>query len=227
MYVYAFLKPPTGPLALPVGIQAQVQLLGTSSLSAVVEPNFDLERLQDDQPALLQAILAHDRVVQQIFAQTTILPLRFGTCFITAEKLIDYLSQHQQAYLTQLTFLEGQVEYSLQFVRQPLPEPSLSEHTTGKEYFLAKKRQYELQMAQQQQQTADLQTLTAVIAQRYPNAQFHLTAEPYRGFLLISRTQVDQLHQRIRRWETTYSTWKLQLGEPLPPYHFVEDSLQP
>ena len=78
LYTYAFLKTPTEKLKLPVGITNPVLLITSGTLSAVVEPEVCLDTLQNDEECLIQAVLCHDRVIYELFQQTTVLPLRFG-----------------------------------------------------------------------------------------------------------------------------------------------------
>jgi hypothetical protein len=98
LYTYAFLKTPIESLTLPVGIANPLLLITGGDLSAVVEPEVCLDTLQNDDERLIQSVLCHDRVICQLFQQTTILPLRFGTSFLETENLLTHLCSHGQEY---------------------------------------------------------------------------------------------------------------------------------
>jgi len=74
LYTYAFLKTPIESLKLPVGMANPLLLITGEDLSAVVEPEVCLDTLQNDDERLIQSVLCHDRVICELFQQTTILP---------------------------------------------------------------------------------------------------------------------------------------------------------
>ncbi|MDT5122289.1 MAG: hypothetical protein QOC96_1771 [Acidobacteriota bacterium] len=61
-------------------------------------------------------VLAHERVVQQVLAQTTPLPFRFGTLASEA-RLRNYLATQKSALCTQLARVRGCVEMSVKVIR--------------------------------------------------------------------------------------------------------------
>ena len=68
-YVYGFLYLPESCLALPKGMEKEVELVPYQNIAAVVEANVSIEAIQETEEKLLEAILAHDRVVREIFQQ--------------------------------------------------------------------------------------------------------------------------------------------------------------
>jgi hypothetical protein len=137
-YTYAFLETPATVLELPVGIGVSVLLISHAGVSALVEPEVSLESLQNDDERLIQAVLSHDRVICELFRQTTILPLRFGTSFVSKESLLTYLEFHAEEYLEKLRQLNGKAEYILKFIPRTLDEPVITPEAGGRQYFLAK-----------------------------------------------------------------------------------------
>ncbi|NJN85486.1 MAG: hypothetical protein HC881_03200 [Leptolyngbyaceae cyanobacterium SL_7_1] len=122
MYTYAFLHRQTSIADLPFGIVGSLQRVDTPSLSAVVETQVDLDLVQQSDDRLVQAVLAHDRVIQHLFSQTTVLPLRFGTCFVSHEALLEHLHFHDTDYLAKLNTLANKAEYVLKAIPlAPLP----------------------------------------------------------------------------------------------------------
>jgi hypothetical protein len=222
MYTYAFCKTPNLPISQPAGIGSAVQLIREAELSAFVEPNLDLEVIQSHDDRLLEAVLSHDRTVRALFQHQTILPLRFGTQFASLERLQSHLRQHQTEYLAKLTQLENKAEYTLKLLPVEVEVTPTPSHATGKNYFLAKKQQYQTQAAQQQQRQTEWQRVMQAIGQVYPTA---IAAEQANGeqriYLLVDRREEPTLQQHWQNWQNLCSHWHLQLGEALPPYHFV------
>ncbi|MBW4690718.1 MAG: GvpL/GvpF family gas vesicle protein [Lyngbya sp. HA4199-MV5] len=225
MYTYAFCKTPLAPLTLPHGIVALVQMVQTEQLSALVEPIISLDRLNQDDTLLVQAVLAHDRVIRSLFAQATLLPLRFGTNFSSLERLKAHLHTQQQTYLSKLTQLDGKAEYTLKFTPLELTELAIAPDIKGKDYFLARKQQFQTQLLHQQQQQEAFTHIQQVITQTYPDCR--LNEEPTgikTVYLLLERDREPQLRQTIRTLQAQHSEWQIAIGEALPPYHFVSDT---
>ncbi|NJL22740.1 MAG: hypothetical protein HC895_21050 [Leptolyngbyaceae cyanobacterium SM1_3_5] len=127
-----------GNLAIVPATELITTELITTELIAIVEPELNLELLQRSDEQLMQAVLNHDRVLRELFEQTTLLPLRFGTCFVSEAGLVEHLQTHQQAYQGKLAALSNQVEYSLKCSPIFLPEAAIDPDLKGKDYFLAK-----------------------------------------------------------------------------------------
>jgi hypothetical protein len=222
MYTYAFLLDPASPLDLPDGIAGSLQLMRMNHLAALVEPDLASESLQTNDENLMQAVLAHDRVIRAAFQQATVLPLRFGTCFVSRQALLEHLASHSAEYLDKLVRLQNKVEYPLKLVPIASAEPPLGEGLKGKDYFLAKKQLYQAQAEWQQQQQAELERLTGAIAQTYPDFVRSKSDDGVeRIYLLGDRQRERLLYQSFKTWQTECPHWQFSLGEALPPYHFV------
>lgn len=223
MYTYAFLLNANRPLELPEGIWGSLELVSVADLAALVEPELSFESLQQSDRQLMQAVLSHDRVIQEVFQQTTVLPLRFGTYFISRQGLLDHLQSHQQEYLAKLKRLQGKAEYVLKLLPMPFVEPTIPSDLKGKDYFLAKKQLYQKQTEWQQQQQFELESLNSLISEHYPESTRKEASsnEPERIYLLIAQQQERQLQNHLQTWQKQFPCWELTLGETLPPYHFV------
>ncbi|AFY67724.1 GvpL/GvpF family gas vesicle protein [Geitlerinema sp. PCC 7407] len=225
MYVYALLPTPTTALALPPGFaSAAVQVISQGPLAAIAEAIASVEALQQDDEHLMQAVLNHDRVIRSLFAQTSLLPLRFGTCLASEAALAQYLIEHSQEHLRTLQHLAGKAEYCLSLTPlEASSEPAIApEDTTGKAYFLAKKQRYQAQADRQRQQAADKDHLLEAISQRYGDLrQGEPKAGTERVYLLVDRAQEPELQRQLQAWQTQTPHWSLLLGEALPPYHFL------
>jgi len=218
MHVYALVSSTTTrSLLLPIGVANSLELLIQANLAAVVEPDLHLEELRQDDAILLQAVLAHDRVIRELFAQTTVLPLRF-TSFPTLTELITDLQINQQLYGQRLTRLQGKAEYTVKFVPKEFQDVAISPDLKGKDYFLAKKQQYQAQHQQREQQTQELQHLLTVIAAQYPTVT---PPEAQQAHILVDQADKVILQEWCDRLQHQVSWWKLCLGEAVPPFHFV------
>ena len=225
MYTYAFCQTPLAPLELPQGIAATVQVVTVDQVAAIVEPAVSLEPLQQDDTLLVQAALAHDRVVRSLCLQTTILPLRFGTCFSSLQGLSVHLETYQQAYLSQLAYLNGKAEYTLKLMPVEPPDAVIAPEIKGKNYFLAKKQQYQQQLSYQQQQQAAIGQIEQAVLQDYPEYCCSQDAAGVKAMhLLVNRDREQQLCDFIQALQQQYPQLQLVLGAALPPYHFVSSA---
>lgn len=229
MYTYAFFKKPTSPLQLSKGIKGALEIINCENLSALVEPDLVIENLPGTDEELMQAVLIHDRIICEVFQQTSILPLRFGTCFSSQVALIEHLELHQQQYLNKLEQFQGQAEYLLKAVplESPVENLSISQPNSppplkGRDYFLAKKQLHQRQLEHQQQQNQQWEDWISLLRQSYPNLILtDSQSAEQRIYLLISQTQEPKLREQLYQWQNQNSYWQLTLSEALPPYHFL------
>ncbi len=225
MYAYAILKTAGTTLDLPAtGIAFELQAIAAGSLSALVEPGLSLAAIEQlEEEALIQAVLCHDRVICEVFKQRSLLPLRFGTCFVSPEALVAHLLDRQEEYLQQLDRLAGKAEYCLKCLPRDAPAPAIPSEAKGKQYFLAKKQRYQTQQDFQAEQAQQWLSARQAIARDYPEA---IVAAPQgtiqRVYILgDSRPEDAFLSDRVQNWQQACSHWEFHLGDPLPPYHFV------
>jgi hypothetical protein len=223
MYTYAFFKTPETHLQIEQdGIAGQVEIIGTPTLSALVEPNLDLDEIQQNDHRLVQAVLTHDRVICDLFWTATILPLRFGTWFVSPENLLEHLDLNQDKYLAKLNQFEGKAEYRLVLMPIDTSQPQLDPELREKESISAKKQRYQQQLDKQTQQQRELKTVLNEVALTYPNHILKESrSEGEKLYLLVNREAEDTLYSRLEGWQNLCSSWELTLGEALPPYHFV------
>lgn len=225
MYTYAFFKSPKYPLQLTEGIAGNLAVIERGALSALVEPDLEFEAIQNDDTQLVQAVLTHDRVICDLFWQVTILPLRFGTQFLSYDRLMDHLTENHEKYLEKLNELEGKAEYRLKLtpIELELPaNPETNGSLKGRDYFQAKKQQYQAHLDQQNQQQQELQQILSEIEQVYPNTKLKEGADGIdKLYLLIDKREEMTLYQHLNEWQNQYPHWEMGLGEALPPYHFV------
>jgi hypothetical protein len=218
MYTYAFLA--DIPSELPEGILGSLQVIAVEGLAALVEPNLAPGLLQENDKQLVQAVISHDRVIRELFEQTAVLPLRFGTYFKTQQGLVEHLQAHRSEYLQRLEGLQGKAEYSLKLTPIAFVEPAIGEDIKGKDYFLAKKQIYQHQATWQSEQKAELETLLETIAQHFPQWVKGEADQGVERIYLLSESE-SELLESFQNWQNQLPHWELVLGEALPPYHFV------
>ncbi len=222
LYTYAFVRQSEQPFVLPMGIQQQTQLFKTDELSALVEPDLDIERLQADDEHLMQAVFAHDRAIQNIFEQTVVLPLRFGTCFTSQERLLEHLKQRSPVYQQFLSDFAGKAEYTLKASPLELSAEPSATQAKGKDYLLQKKKQYQAQTSYQQRQQDEFDQLLCHIDEKYTfQSGNSLDSDVRRINLLCDRQEESLLQSHYQSWSKECTCWELSLSDALPPYHFV------
>lgn len=113
IYIYGLCPAPSSALNLPPGLEGDTQLVIEGAIAALVEADLDLEAIQADNSRLLGAVLSHDRVLCDLFQQTTLLPLRFGTQLASLDHLKAHLATEQARYHSKLQALARQAEYQL------------------------------------------------------------------------------------------------------------------
>jgi hypothetical protein len=222
MYTYAFLHTPAAPLILSTGISGTLQTVKADRLVAVVEPELTVDTLQTSDEQLMQAVLKHDRIICDLFAQTTVLPLRFGTYFVSEEALLAHLTDRQAQYLDQLAQLDGKAEYLLKLIPKQEPDTPIAPGLKGKDYFLAKKQRIQEQAAWQQQQQIERSNLMQYLTEA---GVLHQVAESREGmdrlYLLGDRGGEEKLQTLLAKWQEQCFRWELDLSGALPLYHFV------
>ncbi|NEQ96261.1 MAG: gas vesicle protein [Cyanothece sp. SIO2G6] len=223
MYAYAFLKVPDPSAKLPMGIESASTLVVCNQIAALVEPDLAVDDLRESDERLVRAVVDHDRVIQELFTITTVLPLRFGTVFLSEQHLMEHLHDRQAHYSAQLERLEGKAEYLVKL--QPLPFPQdnpESETQTGRKYFLAKKQRYQAQTQYKQQQQQELDDYVERLRQQGLEVlQGEGDDEVERLYILGDRPQSADTMQPLPDQVEQYTTWQIAVGDPLPPYHFV------
>ncbi|MHC5778984.1 GvpL/GvpF family gas vesicle protein [Nostoc sp.] len=221
-YTYAFLNTPDFPLNLPDGNLGKLLLINGKNISAVVEPGISLELSQNNDEQVIKMVLAHDRVICDLSRQLTVLPLRFGTYFISEDTLLNHIESHAQEYQDKLNNIQGKNEYTLKVIPQKVEELPKASGVNGRDYFLAKKQHYEQQKSFLAAQNEEKSHLINLITETYQSSAIvQDNAEEVRLHLLVDRQNKALLLKQVLSLQEKCPHWNLILGEPLPPYHFI------
>lgn len=222
IYVYALCPTPSAPLSLPEGIAHEaVDLIVVGELGAISENGIDIAQVKEDDTKLMDAVLAHDRVLGELFAQTPLLPLRFGTQFKDQASLSTFLESHGDTYRERLDTLQDKAEYLLKLAPKVLELSEIDSTLKGRDYFLEKKRRIQAYADAQHQQTYELQAfLTALEQAQVP----FILSTPQEGeerlHVLLGR-ELSPTQALMTKWQQQLPSWQLICSEPLPPYHFA------
>lgn len=196
-----------------------MQLLVEGNLGAIAECDLDLSDIREDDVLLMEAVLSHDRILSQVFAQTELLPLRFGTQFTSEASLRTYLQTHQEPHLHRLAALTNKAEYLVKLTPKPLAVVSPSD-TPEEHAHLSHQKQHTPNQALTQQ-SAEFHQLLAYLQTRNVEviqSDRHDTEE--RLYVLSARNPAIAKAQLID-WQRRVPSWQLYGSEPLPPYHFA------
>lgn len=223
MYAYAFLKVPSSSAKLPMGIESATSLVVCDQLAALVEPNLIADDLQQSDERLIRAVVAHDRVIQELFDIMTVLPLRFGTVFLSEQHLFEHLQAQQDHYVTQLDRLDGKAEYLVKLQPHPFTEEDgAATAQRGRDYFLAKKQRYQAQTQYKQQQKQELEGYLHTLRQHgLEVVQGEGDEEVERVYVLGDRHSSSSIIEWLQNQGDQQTCWQVSVGTPLPPYHFV------
>lgn len=222
IYTFAFTHRLDNPPPLPPGIQHTVEIFDVGDLAAVVEHDISIEQLQIDDQKLMQAVLIHDQVIRSIFESTVVLPLRFGTCFVNSDRLLEHLTARAPSYLKALEDLAGKAEYTLKATPTALPNSVDASQVRGRDYLVQKKKQYQVKSDYLHKQQDEFNALLKEIEDQYPHTVIKNSDTELRKIsLLCDRRQETAVLNQLHSWQLQYPKWDLQLSEALPPYHFA------
>ena len=222
VYVYAILFTPETSLKMSVGIEREVEQICCDRLTAIVEPEISLEQLQKTDEKLLEAVIIHDRVIREMFQQTSLLPLRFGNIFNDRSSLLTHLKQQQEEYISKINLIFNKVEYTLTFTPRSYSQEPSDREVKGKAYLLAKKKRYQQQQEFQKQQQEQWQQIDRKIEQTYLNSVLGKSEPEIKKIHLLAQRNEDSIRKtELIQWQKTCDRWKIKLSEALPPYHFV------
>lgn len=190
---------------------------------------------------LEEQVCRHHAVVDAVFQQQTVMPLRFGTLFSGVASLRRELTGRAAALREHLHFLEDREEWDLQVLAAPRPQPAAAEvdqgaaapggaASPGRSYL--HRRQRELSARQSDRTAALAATDQAVraagalaaraVAALYPPAR-PASGPCLHAVYLVERAGQGALLDAAAAWQRSLSPagLNLRLTGPWPPYHFT------
>ncbi|WP_008318063.1 GvpL/GvpF family gas vesicle protein [Leptolyngbya sp. PCC 6406] len=221
IYVYGFCPTPVSPWELPEGIANPTTLITVGAVAAIAELDLDVSGLKTNDQQLMTAVLSHDRVLQDLFAQTDVLPLRFGTQFSDPTALRSYLEQNGARHGMQLAQLRGKAEYRVELTPKSLNLPPLATELKGREYFAEKKRRLQVQGDYQRQQDQELAALIDYLQRHGQGLHLGTAQDGLERLYLLGSRQSEAVDADLAEAGMLAPGWTIHRSVPLPPYHFI------
>ena len=221
IYVYAILFSSNQELDFPQGIQGRVEMISYGNIAAIIERDILIENLQKTEAILLKAIVTHDGVIQAIFSQVSLLPLRFGTGFTSLDSLLENLKNNQSQYSQKLNRLTNNVEYCIKFIPLEFKSSKAQDlNLKGKSYLLAKKKNYQLQQEFISNQENQWEAIKDSISQEFSDNILIQEQEAIKQIFLLEKQQTN-IDILINYWQQKTPNWQITTSLPLPCYHFA------
>jgi hypothetical protein len=221
IWVYGICERPDVPPPRGRGLAgASLDGVREGDLLAVISRHVD--RAAD--PAL-DALYAHERVIERIMADRAVLPMRFGSELADDDALRDVLVARQGELLAALERVRGRVEVGIRAIRpnggQPgadrVAEPRARAAMSGREYLerkLEDGRRIERDAAAVHEPLARL----AVAISRLPPRAPH---ELLRASYLVDTPAVPRFRDAVGSLQRTTPGVAILCTGPWPPYSFV------
>jgi hypothetical protein len=218
IWVYGICERPEMPAPRRRGLaQAPLDGVREGELLAVIS-----RHVQPPGDPALDALWVHERVVERMMADRTVLPMRFGTKLPDDDALREVLAARQGEFLAALDLVRGRVEVGVRAMQppgegaadEPSPPPVAA---SGREYLEAKLRdgrRIEQEGAAVHEPLASL----AVASSRLPTGD---PAELLRASYLIERATLARFRATVERLQRTQPGVAILCTGPWPPYSFV------
>jgi hypothetical protein len=206
IWVYAVCEHAELPPAEVAGLDgAPLEAIAEGPLFAV---SSQLQRIPGN-PAI-DALWAHERVVEALMARGAVLPMRFGTRFPDAGRVRAALADRREALADALVRVRGRVELAVRAL-QPVPEIAAG---SGREYLHAKLIGERSTVALHEPLAA-----LAVAARRWPK---RAPGELLRAAYLVEQPAVGRFRGAVERLQREHPEAALLCTGPWPAYSFVE-----
>jgi hypothetical protein len=236
IHVYAILRSTGGPDAPATGLgDRPIEIRPAGPFAAAFSRHG-----QANVAVTPDNLWAHERVVERLMANHTVLPARFGTALADVPELDAALLRHGPRLATALDHVEGCVELGLRALwRHPedalandtdAPPPSTPIHAagtvpgTGRAYMEARlaQEQRSRSVAQEAEALADaLHAPLAALAKdsvRRTRASEDLVLS---AAYLVPADTVDAFRSQVLQARSAHGTVRVLCTGPWPPYHFT------
>jgi hypothetical protein len=170
------------------------------------------------------ALWAHERVVERLMVDRTVLPMRFGSKVDDEGALRALLAEHQQRFLDALGRVSGRVELGVRALQPAIVTPingarpvAAIAASSGRDYLLGK-LQDGLRVDRAAAQLHTPLEGIAVEARRQP---LRGDDEILRGSYLVDQRVVGRFRGAVERLQRTHPDVAILCTGPWPPYSFV------
>jgi len=208
LHVYALTEPPA---QVP-----DIAGIGASRLTSISVGDVDAVASDGDSPATEEAVLAHARVVEEVFAaNAAVLPVRFGTRFDDAAALRDAIGGRTEELQRALGTVRGNVEIGLRVSSEAQAEPIRA--ASGAEYLSGR-----LTQVRAAEKVAD--EIHAPLAAAARAATLNRLASPdvlLSAAYLVPRADVVAFERRVQELDAAHDRLTFLCTGPWPPYSFA------
>ena len=208
MWVYGVTEEPSLRIPPGRGLQdARLEGVEASGLLAVVS-------WHDEAPSepSLEALRAHERVVESLMAEGPVLPMRFGTALPDADAVRSSIAARRDELAGALDRVRGRVELGVR-VQAVGEEAEPAAPATGREYLMSR-------LAADGRATAVHRPLErhAVASRRRATSE---AGEVLRAAYLVDEAQVAAFRAEVERLQGAHPRLAVLCTGPWPPYSFV------
>lgn len=229
-YLYAIVAG-TEPCPAPLtGLDdAPISLLVYQDVAAVISPA-DASQLEPTP----ERLLCHEAVVETLMAERATLPVRFGTIFSHADKVLEVLSQRYASFQADLDRVAGRVEIGLRVLwdveavrsgyQSDRAVPRFGSDGAGARYIqerLASTAMERYQRSQAELLEAWCRECLGPITHDIRIRLLVTEKIPVSGAFLIQRERLDDMLNVVRRMRGERVDLDLVCTGIWPPYHFV------
>jgi gas vesicle protein GvpL/GvpF len=163
------------------------------------------------------ALWAHERVVERLMTDRTVLPMRFGSRVDDEAALRRVLVSGASEFVAALARLAGRVELGVRVVAtngRPEPVPAVA---SGRDYVMAKLRSDRRAETEAAALHDPLAALAADARRQPPRGN----GEVLRGAYLVERATVARFRATVERLQAAHPEAAILCTGPWPPYSFA------
>jgi hypothetical protein len=214
LYVYALSDSPWRPTVLGLG-DAPLSISGRDGLFAVWSEHEE-HRLEADETALWE----HERVVEALLEEGTVLPMRFGSSVGDREALLELLAERRDQFELALEWVRGAVEIGVRaLIRGEPAEPApalASLDRPGTAYMLARLNHEKRSEAIAARVHGPLVALSRASTHRKTSLSGSVNTA-----YLVDRRDVDPFRATVEKLDDTVEDATIVCTGPWPPYSFT------
>jgi hypothetical protein len=160
------------------------------------------------------ALWAHERVVERLMTDRTVLPLRFGSTLAGEGELLALLAGSRTSFAAALARVSGRVELAVRAL-EPAPTPvAVAGAPSGRDYLLGK-----LRNGRRADGLHEPLAALAAMSERRPGGGGD--DELLRAAYLVERPAVARFRAAVERLQRAHPDLAILCTGPWPPYSFV------
>jgi len=200
----------------PIVLEPELRLIKAEGLAAIVKA---CETEVSREPAI---VLAFGQQVMHIHQQTTLIPMRYGSILIDEDTVMAHLLDHQASYKSRLAELYDCEEIGIRItLDSTIEEPvNQSQHTSGQNYLIARKRAYAIPEQAEQQVTILNSSLAGLYRQHCAAISLFNGQRTYLLSYLVSRQNLPAFIDCFNNLAVSIKGLG-SISGPWPPYNFA------